>query len=237
VTNNKISAIVILGGFLSDAAIYSGFKRRLAALTGKRVYVVDTRFFDWPLTISKVGWLLLLNKLDAVIKEAFAASANQKLTLIGHSQGGLFGRLYLSHEPVWGKRFGGHVYIDRLITLGSPHQNQGGVQRGGNMSRWVQQHVPDSIFEPQVRYSSVAGKYVYGRSAGKLSERFAHKIYKDIGDDGEVWGDGMVPVSSALLSGSQQIVLDGVSHHAILGQPWYGSEDVIQVWWSALFNT
>lgn len=231
-TNERTSAIVVLGGFLSQAAIYRSFKRHLASLTGRRVYVVDTRFFDWPPTITQLGWLLVLNKLDNTVKEAFAECANQKLTLIGHSQGGILGRLYLTLEPVWGKRFGGYAYIDHLITLGSPHLNLGGIQRGGNMARWVQQRAPDAMMAPNVRYTSVAGKYVLGRPAGTLTERFAYKVYKDICDSGDVWGDGMVPVSSALLPDSEQIILEGVTHHAVLGQPWYGSKDVIPTWWA-----
>ena len=225
------SAIVVLGGFLSQAPLYSGFKSRLMALTEKRVYVVNTSFLDWASTLTELGWLLVLNKLDATVKEAFADCANQKLALIGHSQGGILGRLYLSHHPVMGKRFGGQAYIEHLITLGSPHQNQGGIQRGGNMARWVQKRVPDSAFAPQVRYTSVAGRYIHGQQSGKPSERFAFKVYQDICKNGDVWGDGIVPVSSALLPGSEQITLDGVSHHSIIGRPWYGSEALIQQWW------
>ena len=44
-------------------------------------------------------------------------------------------------------------------------------------------------------------------------------------------GDGVVPASSAWLPGSQQIVLEGVSHFAGFGRRWYGSKDVIARWW------
>jgi pimeloyl-ACP methyl ester carboxylesterase len=165
------------------------------------------------------------------VKKAFRKNAGKKLTLIGHSQGGILGRLYLSDQLILGKCFCGREYIDHLITLGSPHFNQGGIQRGGHMAQWVQQKVPDSTFTPQVRYTSVAGKYVHGRISGSLAERMAFKVYKDICATGDIWGDGIVPVSSALLPGSEQITLRGVSHYAILGQPWYGSETVIQKWW------
>lgn len=226
-------AIVFLGGFLSQAAIYGSFSQSLTSLTGKKVFVVDTRVSDWLPIISKWGWLLILNKLDFTVKKAAKKYPNNKLTLIGHSQGGVLARLYLSDEPFLEKRFGGLEYINHLITLGSPHQNQGGIQRGGYMSRWVEKHLPGSTFSPQVRYTSVAGKYVRGQTSGSLKERFAFRAYQEICTDGGVWGDGIVPVDSALLSGSKQIIIEGVSHYSAIGSPWYGSKNVLPLWWPA----
>jgi pimeloyl-ACP methyl ester carboxylesterase len=224
-------AIVLLGGFLSEASLYKGFKQRLMSYSGQSVFVVNTRFFDWPPTVTKLGWFLILNKLDRTVKKAFKGSAGEKITLIGHSQGGILARLYLSNLAFLGRSFCGRDYIKHLIMLGSPHLNQGGIQRGGQMARWIQQQVPNSMFSPQVRYTSVAGKYSYGDPSGSVSARFAHKVYKDISGNGHVWGDGLVPVSAALLPGSEQITLDGVSHHTVFGLPWYGSEGVIDSWW------
>lgn len=224
-------AIVLLGGFLSDATIYGGFRRRLMSLTGQQVFVVNTRIIDWPPSVTRLGWYFLLKKVDDTVKKAFKASAGEKVTLIGHSQGGILGRLYLSRVPFLGRRFSGCDSIAHLITLGSPHLNQGGIQRGGQMARWVQERVPDALYSPAVRYTSVAGSYVHGRASGSLSERFAFRVYRDICGDGDVWGDGMVPVSAALLPGSQEITLEGVSHHTVMGEPWYGSEGVIALWW------
>lgn len=228
---NKNSAIVLLGGYLSEALFYDGFSRRLASLAGRKVFVVDTRSFDWIPSISKLGWYHLLYKLDRTVKNAYEHSNGEKLTLIGHSQGGILGRLYLSSEPFLGTSFSGCDYIDHLIMLGCPHLNRGGIERGGPMARWVQKRVPNSTFSPQVRYTSVAGKHIRGCRSGLLSERFAFKVYKDICGDGDVWGDGIVPISSALLPGSEQIVLENASHYAIVGQTWYGSESVMQDWW------
>lgn len=224
------SAIVFLGGFLSQAAVYNSFRRALASFTGREVFLVDTRLSDWLPSISKLGWLLVLNKLDIAVKNAIEQFPNSKLTLIGHSQGGILARLYLSDEPFLGRRFGGLEHVDHLITLGSPHLNQGGIQRGGHMSRWVEQRVPGSTYAAQVRYTSVAGKYARGDLAGSLLERFAFRVYKEICADGAVWGDGIVPVNSALLPDSEQIVLEGVSHHSVIGRPWYGSKSVIPLW-------
>jgi len=224
------SAIVFLGGFLSQASFYTDFRSTLSSVSGKRVFLVDTHVLDWLPSVSKWGWLLVLNKLDIAVKKAAKQYKNNKLTLIGHSQGGILSRLYLSDEPFLGKSFCGLDYVDHLITLGSPHQNQGGIQRGGHMSRWVQQRVPGPAFSPQVRYTSVAGKYVRGNPSGSRIERFAFRSYQRISTDSNAWGDGIVPVNSALLHDSEQIILDGVSHYSAIGEPWYGSEHVVPLW-------
>jgi pimeloyl-ACP methyl ester carboxylesterase len=227
----KQQPVVILGGFLSQKVNYSALKHAITNLSGNHVWVVDTRFFDWIPCISKFGWLIVLNKLDATIKNAYSKS-NKKVIIIGHSQGGILARLYLSPEPFIGKRFAGNKIVDQLITLGSPHINYAGINRGGYMSRWIENKVPGSAFAPQVHYTSVAGRFIRGSSNGSLSERFAFRIYKEICQEGEVWGDGIVPVSSALLAGSQQLVLDDISHFSIIGQPWYGSDQAVPMWWN-----
>ena len=232
----KQQPLVILGGFLSQKVNYSSLRHAITVLSGNPVWIVDTRFFDWIPCISKVGWLIVLNKLDATIKKA-RSICKKKVILIGHSQGGILARLYLSPEPFIGKRFAGIQNVNQLITLGSPHINFAGINRGGHMSRWIEKKVPGSAFIPQVQYTSVAGRFIRGSSNGSLRERFAFRIYKDICRDGEVWGDGIVPVTSALLAGSQEIILDDVSHFSLIGQPWYGSDQVLPLWWNPGLKT
>jgi pimeloyl-ACP methyl ester carboxylesterase len=223
--------IVILGGFLSPATIYSDMSRLLSKLSGQRTWVVNTHVYDWIAAFIRPGWAHILNLLDGTVRQAAAESDNQKVCLVGHSQGGILARLYLSPEPFMGKRYNGLEHVQRLITLGSPHLNQGGLQRGGVMARWVQQRVPDTAFAPQVHYTCVAGRSVRGDLNGSAKERSAYKIYRQICGDGNVWGDSIVPEPAALLPGSEQISLDGVSHFSMFGEPWLGSKSVLPLWW------
>ena len=135
------------------ATVYKGLSNALSALSGQKVWVVNTRVFDWLTSVSKIGWFLVLNKLDITVMKALKNSGMSKLTLIGHSQGGVLARLYLRPEPFMGKRFLGVDQIDRLITLGSPHLNQGGIQRGGYMSRWIDRQVLGFAFSARVTRS------------------------------------------------------------------------------------
>jgi len=48
---------------------------------------------------------------------------------------------------------------------------------------------------------------------------------------GDTWGDGLIPIESAVLHGSQSIMLDGVSHYSVFGERWYGSPEIVARWW------
>lgn len=226
-------AIVVLGGFMSMSTVYGTLRSALARLTGQPVYVVETRSIDWIPSLLPAGWLYVLRKLDRTVRRAAKLATNGRVTLIGHSAGGVLGRLYLSPEPFLGQAFGGLERVGRLITLGSPHYNERRWIHGGMMARWVDDRVPGAYFAPRVQYCSIAGKLVCGDSQGSLRERQAYSFYEQIGGQGGVWGDGLVPVASALLAGSRQITLEGVGHFAGFGGPWYGTEETIADWWQA----
>ncbi len=232
-TGNASQPIVILGGFLSPGTVYAGMRQALAAHSGQPVSVVDTQVYDWLPSVSLAGWALLLMKLDRTVRRAAQDSATGKVTLVGHSAGGVLARIFLSPEPFLGRRYAGLERVVHLITLGSPHHNQGGLRRGGRMSRWADRHYPGAAFSPPVTYTSVAGKLSRGDPNGLPRAQWAGRVYREICGDGEAWGDGLVPVPSALLSGSGQIVLDGVSHYSIFGARWYGSPEVLPLWWDS----
>jgi pimeloyl-ACP methyl ester carboxylesterase len=225
-----VQPIVIVGGFMSFAMLYDGMRDALEALTGQPVFIVETHSYDWLPSVSTWGWVYLLGKVERAVRQAVRESDTGKVTLIGHSAGGVLARLYLSPQLLWGHAYRGLDDVDSLITLGSPHVNRGGLARGGRMSRWVERHYPGACFEG-VAYISVAGKLMQGKRAGTPRERFAYGTYKQIGGKGDDWGDGMIPVKSALLSGACQIVLEGVGHFTGFGGPWYGSREVIPLWW------
>ena len=226
--------IVILGGFLSFPLLYCEMRDALMQYTGQSVSVVETQSVDWVLASLAPGWIRLLRKLDRTVREAAGRSETGKVTLIGHSAGGVLGRLYLSPRPFLGRSLPGWDTIDHLITLGSPHYSQRRWSHGGTMSRWIERRYPGAFFAPRVRYTSVAGKLMRGNRQGSLRERHVYAFYEDIAGDGETWGDGLIPVTSALLDGAQQIPLEGVSHFTGFGGPWYGTAEVIPRWWNGI---
>ena len=225
--------VVICGGFLSFAMLYTELRETLQTLTHRPAAIADIGSGDWLFSVAPPGWIPLLDQLGVAVQTLMHQAGGQKVTLIGHSAGGVLARLYLSPRPFYGRTYRGLDRVAHLITLGSPHYNQQQKLFGSWMARWVEKRYPGAAFAPDVRYTAVAGKLIYGRSEGSLRERHAHEFYEDIGGEGETWGDGLIPVASALLEGAQQIILDDVGHFAGFGGPWYGEADVVQRWWSA----
>jgi pimeloyl-ACP methyl ester carboxylesterase len=228
-----VEPIVIFGGFLSADWVYHGLRDTLTKLTGRPVSIVNTHGPEWLGTVIRPGWVGLLRKLDRAVQAAARQSSTGKVTLIGHSAGGVLARLYLSDRPFLGYAYRGLDRVSQLITLGSPHHNRGGLTHGGRLSHWIEHHYPGAYFAPRVTYISVAGKSRRGDRAGTRAERFAYDVYRDMCGSSDTWGDGLIPIESAVLHGSRAIVLDGVSHYSVFGDPWYGSETSVPLWWLA----
>jgi hypothetical protein len=226
-----VCPIVIFGGFLSFSMLYAGLRDALAQLSGQPVWVVETSSYDWLPSIVPLGWAHLLSKLDRTVRRAVHDAPAGRITLVGHSAGGVLSRMYLSPEPFLGRAYGGLDHVNHLITLGSPHYNGRRLMYGGMMSHWVDRHYPGAFFAPRVRYTSIAGRLVHGDRNGTLVQQHAYTFYRAIAGAGDVWGDGLIPMSSALLSGAQHIVLGEVAHFAGFGPSWYGTPAVVKEWW------
>ena len=73
-----------------------------------------------------------------------------------------------------------------------------------------------------------------GKREGSSAERRLYGVYKRLCGDGSAWGDGFVPIESALLKGSEQIVLEGAHHFGLKGNLWYGTPSLVEEWWRAV---
>jgi hypothetical protein len=112
-----------------------------------------------------------------------------------------------------------------LFRSGCPHV----VADGRSLAPIAQVNdlFPGALHEPAgLRYISVAG----GAADGKTSTR-VRKRYERLVDDGRVAGDGVVPVESALLPGSETLVFNDLYHSEFFGR-WYGSDrETVERWW------
>ena len=113
--------VLILGGFLIGAEAYGPVAQRLESQLGQPVQVVPATRLDWLATVRRWGWARLLDWVDRLAQDLAERSPRGRITVIGHSSGGLMLRLWLSEEPFAGRRYGGKRRADCLISLGSPH--------------------------------------------------------------------------------------------------------------------
>ncbi len=220
--------VVILPGFLLTPSRFKEMRAALRQLGCGRVSIVPVTIADWLTSVTAAGWARILSKLEGTVCRAREEEGADKVVLIGHSSGGVMGRLYLGREPFRGHVYDGKRFVRTLITLGSPHQ----AKRASPMRRKVQAMYPGAFFAPEVEYVSVAGKAVLGDANGSPRQRAAYRGYKTLRGAGAIWGDGAVPVDSALLEGARHLVLDDVHHYCVKSDcRWYGSADVVAVWW------
>jgi len=218
--------IVILGGFLITAEAYEPMRAWLEQRCGQPVRLVTATRLDWLFTVAAWGWRRLLDRTADLVEELAAASPTGKVTLIGHSSGGVMLRLYLGAEPFAGRVYDGVQRVDRLFCLGSPHT----ALRATPLRQLVDRRYPGACFANAVEYVSVAGDLPLEHGSA-TARRLAPGSYRAISGSEAVPGDGLVPVASACLQGSRQLVLPGVAHGGAFGPRWYGTPEVVTQWW------
>ncbi|MEA5443478.1 esterase [Cyanobium gracile] len=221
--------IVILGGFLISPEAYTPMVARLEQLSGQPVRLVAVGKAEWLLTVFAFAWARILDRVATTAQDLACQSPTGKVTLIGHSSGGIMLRLFLDDAPFQGRRYDGKALADTLVMLGSPHT----ALKATVLRRMVAERLPGSPFADRVRYVSVAGDLDLA-AASPMAQRLAPTAYCNSTGDAHDRGDGLVPVASALLEGSTPLVLSGVAHGGAFGPRWFGSPEVVERWWTAI---
>ncbi len=221
--------IILLGGFLIDISAYEEMSEYIKSRTGNKVVIVPVNKFLWLSTNWSFGWKIILDRVEEIVKELSKESPTNKVTLIGHSSGGMILRLYLSDLLFNQKIYNGKKYANCLVTLGSPNQ----AKRATYLRNFVSSKLPGSFYSKTVSYVSVAGELdLNGPIATKTSLRLSKPSYRALNGNGDVIGDGLVPRDSALLIGSKQIVLKETAHGKAFGKDWYGSQNKVEEWFN-----
>ena len=229
--------ILVLGGFLIGAAAYAPLVASLERLSGQPVVLVPVSRLDWLLTLFPLGWARLLDRVAPLASELAGRSPSGRITLVGHSSGGILLRLFLADGPFEGRRYSGRRLASTLVMLGSPHT----ALKATVMRARVARELPGAFFagaDPDpVRYVAVAGAIDLAEPVGQASataRRLAPTAYRNSTGDPDDRGDGLVPVDSALLEGAEPVVLEGVAHGGAFGPVWYGTPAVVERWWAAV---
>lgn len=216
---------LILGGFLITPEAYAPMAAAIALTTGQPVVVVPASRGDWLLTSWSLGWTRLLDRAQALLLELAAASPTGRVNLVGHSSGGVMLRLLLGDEPFAGREYGLRGQVQSLVTLGSPHQ----AIRATALRQLVDRRYPGAFFKQELAYLAVAGA-IEPQQLHPRARRLTARSYGAIKNDPTSRGDGLVPLSSALLAGAEPLVLEGVGHGGWFAERWYGSVEVLPQW-------
>lgn len=217
--------IVIVGGLASWPWRYGDLARILREVSGSEVHVARITPLDWLLGRFQ-GYGQLVFEVASTVDKALLESESDKAVLVGHSAGGILSRVYIGGDPPYGgRRYSGHRRVSCLITLGTPHVVPD--RKGLAPIARVNELFPGTLHEPAgLKYLSVAGAAADGAQSSRVRKRYERLV-----DDGRVPGDGLVPVSSALLPGSERRVFDDLYHSPRFGR-WYGSDrEAVERWW------
>jgi hypothetical protein len=236
--------VLIAGGFLTTPGWYRPLARALLTEGAADVIVAPVYPPDWILTAvrglgpvtTRVGRALLEASARSA---ALTASRGAPILYLGHSAGGVVGRLLTSPVPFQGRRLNASGRIGALVTLGSPHLVGDDARWGSRVAdagaRFANRHVPGAFFAPSTAYLAVASRHVVGHAEGEDGRsRFMRRLYEDVHpapDQPMVAGDGLVPVASALLPGARHLVLEDAVHGPGVRDPWYGQEAQRAAWW------
>lgn len=233
--------VLLLGGFITAPPVYVPFARRLRRRDVAEVLVANVWTPDWLLAAGRgLGPILTRSgrALLAAAARSDAMSLGAPLLVVGHSAGGMSARLLTSPVPFAGRRLHASGRVGAIVTLGTPHvvspHGDLGRQVGAHAAAFADREVPGPFFAPRVGYLSVASRALTGRPHGGGRERWAWRVYQGLVADStatEIDGDGLVPVTSALLPGAASVILDGASHGQWPGRDWYGSDRFIDRWW------
>ena len=235
--------VLILGGFLTAPPMYGRFVERLRARGAAGVVVANVWTPDWLIASVRGPGAIATRSGRALLDAGLLAAEISKgapVLVVGHSAGGLIARILTATEPLPGKRFGAAPRIGAIVSLGTPHSMTMGEGIGKRLNTVVSEvaeaAVPGAFHSPKIGYVSVASRMIRGDPAGTGRERVAYLLYRSVMGRAAapgIEGDGLVPVASAMLAGSRQVVVDDAVHGPSAGAPWYGTDGPVDVWWPA----
>ncbi len=221
--------LVVIGGYLTgpadlrglaDALAHPPYSYQVSIAPISRARWVFTR--DWD-------FRPVVNLVEQTVNQALAASGAQQVTILAHSVGGTVARMYMGEAPYLGTRYAGRRHVQRLVMLGTPIHSQEYWTR--QSIGFVNQTYPGAYYD-EIEYVSVIGRSIKGDPRGSLRQRWASSSYAIVSGrkHERAWGDGVTTLHGSALSGAEYLVVDGVTHSPLHGQPWYGDPTSLSRW-------
>lgn len=226
--------VVIVGGFLTEAAMYRPLRLRLLEAGAAQVTIAPVHLPDWGvMAFAGMGPLLLRGA--RAIREARRRSPGP-LIVIGHSLGGVIVRLATCTEPLDGRVAAVADDVGCLVTLGTPHEFEPRIpwrHAGQRAAEHLAQHCAGAYFAPETGYLTVGSTLVgpAQRAPVKTTAHLLNRVLRDlVGETPGVPGDGLIGSDRCRLEGSRHVGFDDVLHGLFYG-PWYGDTTAVERWW------
>lgn len=222
---------VILPGYFAAATEYRAMQQLMQA-QGYPTLVVPLQTSDWYATVGGRPMTPILLKLAQTIEQARQQYDSTLVNLVGHSAGGWISRIYMGDRPYYDQMWGGVSRVATLVTLGTPHISRERWTRF-NLN-FVNDNYPGAHWS-QIKYVCVAGKSCLGVQPRLLqpttwSGWLAYSSYQITAGVGNVWGDGITPITAAHLNGALNLTLEGAYHSPRGDRYWYGSAPALGDW-------
>lgn len=228
--------VVILGGFLTEAAQYRPMRERLLDQGAERVAIAPIHLPDWAV-MGFAGMGPLLLRGARAIREARRVSP-QPVIVVGHSMGGIIGRLAMAPDPLDGRCVGVAYDIGCMVTLGTPHRFDPRVRwrhPGQRAAEHLEQVSPGAWHAPETGYLTVGSTMVppARRAPTNSAVGSLNRVLRAlVGETPGATSDGLVGSDRCRLRGVRHIEFTDVLHGLFYG-PWYGDVEVIERWWPA----
>ncbi len=231
-----MNPIVILAGVGLWSALYEEMKRNLARdLPAEKIFIAPVSTLDWigfPPSPER-STNRVMKRLHETVQQVESRFPNEPITLIAHSGGGTVALIYLLGKPFQGDAYS-NKSIHKLLTLGTPFQS---IERYAKFKMdFINTHLPNDFFE-KVEVISVASSFRKGKWEGGLQERLAFEFYRNTFGDGNLDGDGVVPIDACYLQGAKHVVIEGVEHLPAPFAKWYGEKSAVAQWQPFLLPT
>ena len=228
--------VVIIGGFLTEAAQYGPMRERLLAQGAERVTIAPIHLPDWAvMAFAGMGPSLLRGA--RAIREARLESP-EPVIVIGHSMGGIVARLAMAPEPLDGRWAGVAEDVGCLVTLATPHYFDPEIpwrHAGQRAAEHLEQVSPGAWFGPETGYLTVGSTAVRPAHRAPVSSALAlfnRSLRSLVGETPGASSDGLIGSDRCQLEGVRHIEFSDVLHGLFYG-PWYGDADIIERWWPA----
>jgi hypothetical protein len=228
--------VVIVGGFLTEAAMYRPMRERLLDAGAARVTIAPIHLPDWGvMALAGMGPLLLRGA--RAIRGA-RREAPDPVMVVGHSMGGIIARLAMAPEPLDGRSAGVAADVGCVVTLGTPHHLEPDIpwrHAGQRATEHLERVSPGAWFSPMTGYLTVGSSMVPpSRRAPTSAPVMALNRVLGVlaGQTPGGTSDGLICSDRCHLAGARHIEFDDILHGPFYG-PWYGDAEAIERWWPA----